>query len=79
MAFVYLPSLPIHPIDTTLGGEVHLEKNILENQFFKYKKIRTDILTVEKKFHNFSTKNDQNVLGAHFFLQNLHGYIFVKV
>ena len=54
----------------TLGEEVHLEKKIFENQFFKYQKITKNILTVEKKFHNFSTKNDQHFLGANFFLQN---------
>jgi len=55
----------------TLGEEVHLEKNIFENQFFKYKKITKNILTVEKKFHNFSTKNYQNLLGANFFSSKL--------
>ena len=44
------------PHHCTLGEEVHLEKNIFKNQFFKYRKIRTDILTVNKKFHNFLTK-----------------------
>ena len=63
----------------TLGEEVHLENNIFENQFFNYKKITKNILTVEKKFQNFSKKNDQHLLGANFFLQNWQGYIFGKV
>jgi len=47
--------------------------------FFKYQKITKNILTGENKFHNFPKKNDQHLLDANFFLQNLHGYIFGKV
>ena len=54
----------------TLGEEGLLEKKIFENQFYKYKKITKNILTVGKKFNNFSKKNDQHFLGANFFLQN---------
>ena len=38
----------------TLGEELYLDKKIFENQFFKYKKITKNILTVEKKFQIFS-------------------------
>ena len=72
-------SHPISGFHCTLGEEVHLEKKIFENQFFKYQKITKNILTVEKKFQKFSEKNDQHLLGANFFLQNWQGYIFGKV
>ena len=51
----------------TLGEEVHLEKKIFKNQFFKYQKITKNILNVEKKFQIFSKKNDQHFLVANFF------------
>ena len=44
-----------------------LRKKYFRKQVFKYKKITKNILTVEKKFHNFSTKNDQHFLGANLF------------
>ena len=59
--------LKLSVVHCTLGEEVHLENKIFENKLFKYKKITKNILTVEKKFHNFSTKNDQHFLGANFF------------
>ena len=69
-------SFATHPC--TLGEEVHLEKNIFENHFSKYQKITKNVLTEEKKFHNFSTKNYQHFLGANFLLQNWHPKIQKK-
>ena len=43
-----------------------LKTKISENPFFNYKKIRTDVFTLEKKFHNFLTTNYQLFLGANF-------------
>ena len=37
----------------TLGEDLYLRIFFLENLFFNYQKIRTDILTIDKKFHNF--------------------------
>ena len=36
-------------VQCTVGEELYLRKNIFENLFFKYQKIRTNILTIEKK------------------------------
>jgi len=33
----------------TLGEDLYLRQNIFENPFFNYQKIRTDILSIEKK------------------------------
>ena len=36
-------------VQCTLGEEVHLDNNIFENQFFKYKKITKNIFNCRKK------------------------------
>ena len=64
--FFHVPwyQLLLNPSGCTLGEDLYLRQKYFRNLFFNYQKIRTDILTIEKKFHNFLTTNKQQNLGA---------------